>query len=434
MKKVSKKLAESVIELNFENGSASDNKDIDMKMESDLDYISRYMRKYPILKMDQEKLITGKIFESKIKILTAIAANEPIFLYYLDIMIKSTDVAEQNKSDVDEFLEDEDSPFFENYLNSEKDNFGKERKFSEFRSQIIQLKNLCFQLHSIRTVKLYDLKLKEVASKFEEINFSWTKLQKDGLLELVPSGDQNYLDYRTQFNTMFNHNMRLAIDVAKNYFPFNSNRADLVQEANRGLMKAIERFDPRRGFKFSTFAFPWVKQYVGRFASQFWTIRVPVHMYEKISKLRSIEREHPEWNEEQIAKELHGTVEYVRKLRLIKSQSYVASLDEPLNNDPSKDGADTLGTFITDLDANVEKVILDVMTHDEIVKIMKERLTAREYEIMARRLGFEDREEETLEQIAIFFQLSRERIRQLEVAAIKKLRNIKFFQQLRLNS
>lgn len=429
----SKRIAISVVDLNTLDDSPSPSEVTGLKAETELDFIFQQMAKYPPLKPEEERQITRKIFDCKIKVLTAIATTEPTFIHYLNIMIELADDANQSDQEFDEFEDDEESSTrFEHYLNSVKDSVGQKRKFSEFKSMVLVLKKLCMEIYSIKSPLKYEAKKEEITQVLAEINFSWSRLEKDGLFEMLSPKDQNLLEFRRTVDKMFNHNLRLSVDVAKHFFSFNGHHADLIQEANRGLLVSIQRFDPRRGFKFSTFAYRWIKQHVGRFASQFWTIRVPVHMNEKLFALRSMEKDHPEWGEEQLAEKMKCTVEHVRKLRLIRHQTTVSYLDEPVNNDPSKDGADTIGTFMTDPDVNVEQAILDVITHDQMVKIMKERLTAREYEIMARRLGLEDYDEETLDQIGKFFRVSRERICQLEKEAITKLRSLKFFQQLRI--
>lgn len=428
--KPSKKIADLAVDLNTLEDLPSSSAETGLKAETDLDYIFQQMSKHPPLKVEEEKLITRKIFDAKIQLLTSIAIQEPIFIYYLDLMIESPDIGDENEDE--EFEDEENSPNFEHYLNSEKDSNGNNHRFSVFKKRILKLRDACVQILTIKSERKFNEQKLLISQMIEGLNFSWSKLEKDGFVSLISQDDPNYRVFRFYVNKMFNHNLRLSVSVAKHYFFLNSNHADLVQEANRGLLLSIQRFDPRRGYKFSTFAVRWIRQYVGRFASQFWTIRVPVHMYEKIADLKSRERKHPDWNEEQLAKDMECTVDYVRKLQLIRSQTQVTSLDEPINNDPSRDGADTLGSFIADADNDVEKAILDVITHDQMVKIMKERLTEREYEIMARRLGLEDHDEETLEQIGSFFQVSRERIRQLEKAAVIKLRSLKFFQQMRI--
>lgn len=403
--------------------------------ETEMDYMIQRLSHYPLFSESEEKDLTWKIFEGKIAILTNLAVSEPIFTDYLDIMISCSDSVSQEDSD-DSVEDDDDEPvasrYFTRYLNAEKDDLGKEREFIDFKKKILELKTLCLEIQTIVNPPEWESKRLQITELLTEISFSWSQLKKDKLFDLVEKDDSTWLALRKNIDKMVYHNMRLSISIAKKYFLFDKHHADLIQEANRGLMTAVDRFDPRKGFRFSTYAIRWIKQMVQRRHSQFWTIRVPVHLADKITALKTLERKNPEWSESQIVKHFGYTAEYLDKLRLINRQTNVISLDEPVNNDPSKDGSDTIGTFTSDPNNNLEKTILEVITHDEIVKLMKAKLTPREYDIMSRRLGLEDRDEETLEVIGGFFKLSRERIRQIEQAAIKKLRGLKYFQQLQI--
>lgn len=406
-----------------------------LRSENELDFLFRQMYKFPPMNREQEKSLTTRIFEGKAEILTRLAIAELIFPYYLDIMIDtSVDTGDESESDKQEKdRKVKPPPRFEQYLNGEDMAEGSLMDFEEFKKVILELKRKCLRAQRVMEKDTLDHLIKQrkdIFNLLKKINFSWTRLQKDGLFILIPKNDPAYLKFHADVTEMCNHNMRLSMSVARKYFLTNSHHSDLFQEASLGLLTAIDRFDPGRGFKFSTYAIRWLKHRTNRFVSQFRTIRVPVHFADKISALKSLERWHPEWDNERLAKEMGFPLEDIEDLQQVSRQTNVGSLDEPVRKDPSGDGEDTMGMFIADPSDNAEQIVLEFNTSEEILRAMKARLNAREYEIMIRRLGLDNREEETLEEIGIYFKLSRERIRQIEAVAIKKLRRTKFFKQL----
>ena len=244
-----------------------------------------------------------------------------------------------------------------------------------------------------------------------------TKWDRDELKAMVRHGD-------TAKDLFIRANLRLVVSIARRYVRSGMPMLDLIQEGNTGLVRAVEKFDYERGFKFSTYATWWIRQAISRaIAQQERTVRLPVHLVEDVNRMRNVVRQltrelggEPEVN--QIADSLGVTPERVVELKRWSQDT--VSLDTPVGDD----GDTSLGDLVSDTDSpSPEDVVVASMERNRIAGLLG-HLDDRSAGIMRARYGLEDGREHSLTEVASRFSLSRERIRQLEIQALGRLREL----------
>lgn len=254
-------------------------------------------------------------------------------------------------------------------------------------------------------------------------------LKEIGKVPLLSSEDEINLAQRIENGDQFakkklaEANLRLVVSIAKRYVGRGMLFLDLIQEGNLGLIKAVEKFDYRKGYKFSTYATWWIRQAITRaIADQARTIRIPVHMVETINKLIRVQRQllqelgrdpHPE----EISKVMELPVEKVREIQKIAQEP--VSLETPIGEEEDSH----LGDFIPDDDALAPaEAAAFTMLKEQLINVL-DTLTPREEKVLRLRFGLDDGRARTLEEVGKEFNVTRERIRQIEAKALRKLRH-----------
>ena len=224
--------------------------------------------------------------------------------------------------------------------------------------------------------------------------------------------------------TMIRSNLRLVINIAKQYSNFGVPLLDLIEEGNLGLMKAVSKFDPKLGYRFSTYAAWWIKQHVTRaLADQGKTVRIPVYMVETLSRFRKVNerlthryRRKPKVSE--LARVMKLPVSKIRELQQIGQGT--TSLDQPAG----EEGETSILDLMEDPHTNTSQDNINQLLREERVLHLLDKMSARERQILELRFGLKDGEVCTLNEAAKRFNITRERVRQIEAVALKKLRSL----------
>ncbi|OAM90938.1 RNA polymerase subunit sigma [Termitidicoccus mucosus] len=308
---------------------------------------------------------------------------------------------------------------YEEYLESKKETLAEIEKFF---SQLDRAKHPKTKKDAAIDTKAINQRLKQIEQEF--------RVEPAGLLDIVKRANVHIREAHKAKTEMVEANLRLVISIAKKYTNRGLSFLDLIQEGNMGLMKAVEKFEYRRGYKFSTYATWWIRQAITRsIADQARTIRIPVHMIETLNKVMQVQKQllqeyGHEPTPDEVADEMGLPVERVQQIMKMAQQPI--SLQSPVG-----DGDDTsFGDFIEDKSAeNPYDMTAYSLLREKIIDVL-DSLTDRERRVLSLRFGLIDGYSRTLEEVGKQFKVTRERIRQIEAKALRKMRHPTRIRQL----
>ncbi|MCR5185383.1 MAG: RNA polymerase sigma factor RpoD [Bacilli bacterium] len=328
----------------------------------------------------------------------------------IDVLTEEDDIDEDNLDSIDESKIDLNENPDDALLDDDEEYDGGEDEDLDIDIDHLDI-SLGSEVRVNDSVKMY---LKEIGK------YDLLKPEDEPILaKKILEGDEDAK------NTLINANLRLVVNIAKHYVGRGMAFLDLIQEGNLGLMKAVDKFDYEKGFKFSTYATWWIRQAITRaIADQARTIRIPVHMVETINKMTRIQRQliqdlGREPTAEEVSEAMNGELSPKRIREIQRIAMEPVSLETPIGEEDDSH----LGDFIEDKDneSPVEYTTRQLLK-EELYSVLKE-LSDREERVIRLRYGLDDNRPRTLEEVGREFNVTRERIRQIEAKAIKKLRH-----------
>ncbi len=386
-------------EVILEKLNANINQAEKIKKESSIDKILAMKQQI----QDDRNEITNKLLEMKINFNRVCTISNDIRKCYSDIS--------NNSGDVTRIINSLHIPEKEKYRSN-----GSHLKPEELATK---LKKANYKKNEIDTIiKKYDKSLKVLNKSYQSMGVDKNEL--DIIFESLLQGER---ETDLAKSKLIEANLRLVVSIAKKYTNRGLQFLDLIQEGNIGLMKAVEKFEYRRGYKFSTYATWWIRQAITRaIADQARTIRIPVHMIETINKMMKVSRQLQqeygrEPTPEEISEEMKIPVEKIKKVMKIAKEP--VSLETPIGEDEDS----SLGDFIEDKSAkNPSDEVMYLKLREHTSGIL-DTLSPREASVLRLRFGIDCDSDHTLEEVGRKFNVTRERIRQIEAKALRKLRH-----------